>query len=466
MALPGFKATAVDGSGNTLGATSVEVRLQSDNSLATLYSDKDGTTPITNPFNAAANGDFEFYSAQGAYTVTLGAGTSPQVFPVDLVNADSAQKTYLDFGAAGDGVVDDTAALVAIKDYCTATGNAVDMGAGKTFLTEQWIANAGENIFAFSSEASPSIILLKAGEDNNAVQATGDTSKVVLENLIVDQNRANNLTAGHGVRCGGCAKLHLRNVEIRNCRNYGVGFQAGTARDVLFENIYIHDTGLDAIDIKDFDSANEVVRVYGGRFEQYGLDSTQQVALDVRGEIDAHGLTIVIQGNNRGFRNRPSGPQGRAGFGAITGFRISSDGLGTSIALDITGDDPDFVVSSGSIKNVDTAISTVAACVGGTVSNVSASEVYGTNSMVLQGTDVILSGIRVTSTAASTRILDVLNATNIQLGDFLLDDNAAGGTAVRIQASSNDFALQDGVIRGGTVGNSGTATIQSNVRLL
>ena len=37
MALPGFKATAVDGSGNTLGGVSVTVRRLSDNSLATLF---------------------------------------------------------------------------------------------------------------------------------------------------------------------------------------------------------------------------------------------------------------------------------------------------------------------------------------------------------------------------------------------------------------------------------------------
>lgn len=87
MAIPGYKATAVDGSGNAIGLASVTVRLASDNSLATLYVDEDKVTPLTNPFSAEADGDFEFYTFPGDYVVTLGAGSSPQTFPLRLTSA-------------------------------------------------------------------------------------------------------------------------------------------------------------------------------------------------------------------------------------------------------------------------------------------------------------------------------------------------------------------------------------------
>lgn len=101
--LPGYKATAVDGAGNVLGSTSVEVRLASNNALAAIYSDINGLSSLANPFNADANGDFEFYADAEYYIITLGSGTSPQQFPFVLGEAEQVVPTTGVF--TGDGVI-------------------------------------------------------------------------------------------------------------------------------------------------------------------------------------------------------------------------------------------------------------------------------------------------------------------------------------------------------------------------
>ena len=107
MALPGYKATAVDGSGDTIGSTQVEVRRRSDNALASLFDAATSGSALTNPFNAGSNGDFEFFAAADDYIVTLGSGSSPQVFPLSLINSDYTDGRYAQLsGASFTGNVD------------------------------------------------------------------------------------------------------------------------------------------------------------------------------------------------------------------------------------------------------------------------------------------------------------------------------------------------------------------------
>jgi len=77
MALARFQATAVDTAGNVLPSASIEVRLESSGSLVTVYSDRAGATPKSNPFTADSEGYFFFHAPGGAYriTATLGDAT-------------------------------------------------------------------------------------------------------------------------------------------------------------------------------------------------------------------------------------------------------------------------------------------------------------------------------------------------------------------------------------------------------
>jgi len=77
MAYGRFQTTAQDSAGNVLPSASIEVRLESSGSLVSVYSDRDGETPKSNPFTADSEGYFFFHAPGGAYriTATLGSAT-------------------------------------------------------------------------------------------------------------------------------------------------------------------------------------------------------------------------------------------------------------------------------------------------------------------------------------------------------------------------------------------------------
>ncbi|QDP54159.1 MAG: putative right handed beta helix region protein [Prokaryotic dsDNA virus sp.] len=234
MALPGFKATAVDGSGNTLGATSVEVRLQSDNSLATLYSDKDATTPIANPFNAAANGDFEFYTASGAYSVSLGAGASPQIFPIDIVNADTMPKNPYDFGAIGDGVSDDTTSLQATIDYVSSLGGGTISSQSGVFLCK--------NVEMKSNVLLTDLRLKSAVASSSGEFCIGFSSSVSgasLDRVFIDGNKLSQTQDMDAISLNG-VRNSVRNCEIFDTSGTGVSIVAGAEQCDVTDN-KIHD---------------------------------------------------------------------------------------------------------------------------------------------------------------------------------------------------------------------------------
>lgn len=82
---------------------------------ATIYSD-DGVTTTGNPLTTDANGMFQFYAADGHYTVTISktgiaTQTITDVLLEDPADSFAYRTTPYDFGAVGDGVADDTAAL-------------------------------------------------------------------------------------------------------------------------------------------------------------------------------------------------------------------------------------------------------------------------------------------------------------------------------------------------------------------
>ena len=64
MALARWQATIVDEAGTVQGTASIEVRKQEAGApLASLFSDRNGTTPLGNPFTTAAEGFAAFHVA-------------------------------------------------------------------------------------------------------------------------------------------------------------------------------------------------------------------------------------------------------------------------------------------------------------------------------------------------------------------------------------------------------------------
>lgn len=69
-----FQRTIVDASGNIQASPTITVRNASTNALVSLFSNRAGTTGITNPFTGTVDGFAAFYVAGGAYNVTATKG--------------------------------------------------------------------------------------------------------------------------------------------------------------------------------------------------------------------------------------------------------------------------------------------------------------------------------------------------------------------------------------------------------
>lgn len=86
---------AVDLQGNVIPNATVTVRIEGAGApLAPIYSDREGTTPKSNPFNADENGRITFYAGGGAYRIDVSDGTN--VVTYRNVGIGTAQEADID----------------------------------------------------------------------------------------------------------------------------------------------------------------------------------------------------------------------------------------------------------------------------------------------------------------------------------------------------------------------------------
>jgi hypothetical protein len=125
--------------GNAIAGASINVYLYGTLTTATIYSDN-GVTPITpGSLTTDSEGEFGFYAANGRYTVSVVATgfTSQNFYDVLLFDqTDAGIASVKDYGAVGDGVTDDTAAIqAAITAVQTAGGGPLNFPAGTYKIT-------------------------------------------------------------------------------------------------------------------------------------------------------------------------------------------------------------------------------------------------------------------------------------------------------------------------------------------
>jgi hypothetical protein len=70
MTLPNWQATIVEANGDVVPSAEVEVILEATGLPATIFSDRAGSTPLTNPFFTGPDGFAQFYAAAGEYRIT------------------------------------------------------------------------------------------------------------------------------------------------------------------------------------------------------------------------------------------------------------------------------------------------------------------------------------------------------------------------------------------------------------
>lgn len=189
MSLPIFQRTIVDSSGNIQPGASVAVRNETTGDLVTIYADREGGTAKANPFLADSEGFATFYVEPGEYQVTATTPTGTitwshvaigdtallqlaQPAGDTLVGSDDGASGSLwttvagfiehardefddnvrpsKFGAVGDGVADDAAAIQAADTFASASGKVLAFD-GVTYLIKSpltisapWVGVAGK----------------------------------------------------------------------------------------------------------------------------------------------------------------------------------------------------------------------------------------------------------------------------------------------------------------------------------
>lgn len=124
--MPKFYQVARDSAGNVVTQATVTVYEAGTSTLASIYSDASLATALANPFTSATDGSYEFHARPGSYKVKV-EKTGFSTFEEDNLPLPSRDATYNvhDYGAKGDGTVDDATAIQRAIDAAEAEEDGV-----------------------------------------------------------------------------------------------------------------------------------------------------------------------------------------------------------------------------------------------------------------------------------------------------------------------------------------------------
>lgn len=253
------------------------------------------------------------------------------------------------YGAVGDGVADDTAAIAS----AIAANRIVVLPPG-TYLVTGGLGGAASNVTFIGAGAGATILKLANGANTHLFDISGSGWRI--RDIEIDGNRANN-TAGHGIRISGIDH-HIDRCIIHDTAGYGLGIAQGTGESFtgILSNVRTYNTGADGIDIKDKVSANGVVRLHNVSVTAFNLAAAAGSAgIDCRGPVQLSNIVVVGAGaaNSVCLRFREisagTGPRGAA-QSTLTNFHLTGPDDGTTSSYGISLNAADIAISNGYIS--------------------------------------------------------------------------------------------------------------------
>lgn len=218
------------------------------------------------------------------------------------------------FGASGDGIADDTAAIQAAIESAAAEGAWVYFPPGTYTVSPRKFAGIpgvyGRNSVALflksgSKLSGPGTIKLKdgTGAGSGAVLGTADRSDktgIVIEGLEIDCNGANTRGKMSGISLLHASESRISNVFVHDCKNSGMAIKADTLNlsvaknfNNIFESNLVKNVGRLAIQT---DYA-EGVRIIGNRVVN-ATGNCIGVYSDDTGGASVGGDGTVVMGNS------------------------------------------------------------------------------------------------------------------------------------------------------------------------
>lgn len=390
-------------------------------------------------------------SSLGTWRVTDSIGSIYELQTLEL--------NILQLGAIVDDVTFDNGDIIEIaNDWSNTTNLTYVLPVGVTYSSYALLANnISVSVRGFGKDKST--FFLMDGSNNNAAHVING-GYLSITDMTIDQNYENQ-TAGHGIRSGGCERLHVFNTRVQNVLNYGIGFQGGTSKDVRINNVDIINTGNDAIDIKDYNLNNECIYIDNLYVSGHSRDDEDDCAIDARGEINANNISINATTDCIGVRFRQGGDQGRSGFGSYSNVVFHGNGIEGTYAIHQES-------TRGNFVNI-TAHDAYAPfwqsyqSTGGSITNLNAEGTTGYNGMLISGQNLLMNNVNIAnadSDVASLLFNITGSASNVRISNINMVNNTDSTNSANIQTGATNIEIVGGFVSGNDIKDTdGTNTI-------
>lgn len=226
--------------------------------------------------------------------------------------AEAAGLQYVDH-PAGDIYLDYFESSLTQRASVNVLSGVVHRGSGRDATTFKAMDGSQSHVF-----------LLRDSVNSGVIECTVDGSRA-------SQSAPPEGNDSSGVLVVGTADgLHLENLFIHECFDYGLGLQVGRMTNSRIRMVTVQDVGADGLDFKNTlsESTNNIVE--GVFVRRFGLGSTGEsfAGIDIRGEVDASHLYVEeFSDDKTGIRIMPgeSGDSGGAGGHrtTVSQFRIN-----------------------------------------------------------------------------------------------------------------------------------------------
>lgn len=245
------------------------------------YTDQAGTSANTNPVILDARGEASVWLGTGPYKLRLTTATDVDIWTVDDIYSEGALSmqellssagsslvgfiqsgtgaTYrtvqsklrdivsvTDFGAVGDGVTDDTAAInAAITAVNAAGGGTVYFPAGLYLVGTTTHVVMLSNVSLIGAGWASKIKLANNTPISASISAfvAASRTNISVRNLYFDGNRANQTNLTGLLRISACSNVEVCNNVMVNCNNVCVYFVDGCSHVLCNENIMVDSNG-------------------------------------------------------------------------------------------------------------------------------------------------------------------------------------------------------------------------------
>jgi hypothetical protein len=173
---------------------------------------------------------------------------SPVVTSGDYLDLNNTP--YVDvrsFGAVGDGVTDDTAAIQAAFSYIASNGGTLRIPAGTYNATNLLSIGSASKPFSIIGDGTEATKIVRASNFNGSVVSINNSDNWVLSGLTIDAKHSIRSNGNHGLVFFDCAGVRIDRVNVRDWKNSAILGYASTPGDTSVRNVIISDCVVDGL---------------------------------------------------------------------------------------------------------------------------------------------------------------------------------------------------------------------------